>query len=65
MKSPIDPNHWSDHFQRDIQAGVFFLNGWDILHRFIMASQPAPLGKSTRPRNSRPYDQGLSTIGFP
>ena len=32
---------------------------------YIMAAQPTPPGPRTPPRNSRPYDQGLLTIGFP
>ena len=38
---------------------------WNFETETRMAGPPTPPGKPTLPRNSRPHDQALLTIGFP
>ena len=50
---------WSPGYKGSIKGSSFWLNWLTIMG--ILGTPP----KATPPRKSRPYDQGLLTIGFP
>ena len=58
-------SHRNRH-QESHRAGLPSMADIQVTWFSFMAGQPTPPpGPRTPPRNLRPYDQGLSTIGFP